>query len=322
MSREIYDTIIIGGGPAGVAAAVYAGRKKMKTLLITKEFGGQSLVSNNIENWVGEISLTGQDLAKKLEKHLRTLEKVEIRTSEKVAAVEIKSDCLLEVRTDQEDIFRSKTVIVASGGRRRRLQVPGEDRLQGQGVAFCSTCDAPFFQDKDVAVVGSGNTALETVLDLKPYARQIFLFIRGPRVKGDPVIQEKITGLAKLQILTEVEILEILGEEQVTGLRYREIKTGEEQTLKVNGVFIAIGTVPNSDIVRHLVDTNQSGEILVDHKTTKTSRWGIFAAGDVTDDPFKQNNISAGDGVRAALSAYHYILDIQKFSPCMLEPED
>ena len=322
MSRELYDTIIIGGGPAGAAATVYTARKRLKTLIILEEFGGQSLVSSNIENWVGEVSITGKELADRLEKHVRAQKDVEIRTGERVVAVKVRAGCVYEVRTDKAGLYRSKTVIVASGGRRRRLQVPGEDRLQGQGVAFCSTCDAPFFQDKDVAVVGSGNTAMETVLDLIPYARRIYLLIRGDRLKGDPAIQEKITGMAKLQILTEVELQEILGEEQVTGLRYREIKTGDEKTLEANGVFVAIGTVPNSDFIRNLVDTNQGGEILVDQKTAKTSRRGIFAAGDVTNDPFKQNNISAGDAVRAALSAYQYILDIQKYSPCAIEPED
>ena len=183
-------------------------------------------------------------------------------------------------------------------------------------MAYCSTCDAPFFADKDVAVVGSGNSALEMVIDLNPYARQIYLLIRGDKLKGDPVLQEKVLGLPKFHQLNNVEAQEILGEQRVTGVRYRDLKSGEVKELAVNGVFVAIGTVPNSDFVRNLVDTNQAGEILVDHRTAKTSRWGIFAAGDVTNDPFKQNNISAGDAVRAALSAYLYILDIQKYSPC------
>jgi alkyl hydroperoxide reductase subunit F len=316
MSREPYDTIIIGGGPAGAAAAVYAARKKLKTMIVVEEFGGQSLVSANIENWVGEVSITGRELAEKLEKHVRAQKEVEIRTGERVTAVKAAPDCTFEVSTDKGGTFWSKTVIVASGGRRRRLNIPGEDRFAGRGVASCSTCDAPFFQDQDVAVVGSGNSALEMVIDLIPYARQIYLLIRSDRLKGDPVLQEKVLGSPKLHHLNNVEVQEILGEQSVTGLRYRDLKSGEVKKLAVNGVFVAIGTVPNSDFVRNLVDTNQAGEILVDHRTAKTSRWGIFAAGDVTNDPFKQNNISAGDAVRAALSAYLYILDIQKYSPC------
>lgn len=227
---------------------LYAGRKKLKTLVIAEEFGGQSLVSASIENWVGEISVSGRALTEKLEKHVRAQKDVET--------------------------------------------------------------------DLDVAVVGSGNSALEMVLDLVPYARKIYLLIRGEKPKGDPVIQEKVTASSKLNILKNVDVQEILGEERVTGLRYKDLKTGEVKELAVNGVFVAIGSTPNSDFIRHLVDTNQAGEILVDHKTAKTSKWGIFAAGDVTNDPFKQNNISAGDAVRAALSAYDYILDIQKYSPC------
>ena len=313
---ELYDTIIIGGGPAGAAAAVYAARKKLKTLLIADEFGGQSLISANIENWVGEISISGRELAEKLEKQVRAQPDVELRLSERVTVVREGADCLFEVSTDKGGRYRGKTVIVASGGRRKRLNVPGEDRFRGRGVAFCSTCDAPFFEGLDVAVVGSGNSALETVIDLVPYARTIFLLVRGEKLKGDPVIQEKVAATSGLTLLKNVEVQEILGDERVTGLRYQDLKTGEVKELAVNGVFVAIGSTPNSDFIRSLVDTNQAGEILVDQRTAKTSKWGIFAAGDVTNDPFKQNNISAGDAVRAALSAYHYLLDIQKYSPC------
>ncbi len=320
MEQNLYDTIIIGGGPAGAAAAVYAARKRLRILIIAPDFGGQSRVSASIENWIGEIAITGQELAAKLRKHVEAQKDVEINP-EKVIAVSEGPDCVLEVRTDKETTYRTKTVIVASGGRRRRLQIPGEDRLDGRGVAYCSTCDAPFFQDRDVAVVGGGNSALETVIDLGPYARKIYLLIRGDRLKGDPALQDKVTKLRQLQILKHAEVQEILGDQNVSGLRYKDQTTGKSQAFEVSGVFVAIGSVPNSDFIRGLVDTNQAGEILVDHKTAQTSKKGIFAAGDVTNDPFKQNNISAGDGVRAALSAYHYILDIQRYSPCS-ERED
>jgi alkyl hydroperoxide reductase subunit F len=316
MRQNLYDTIIIGGGPAGAAAAVYAARKRLRTLVITPDFGGQSMVSAGIENWIGEISITGLELAEKLRKHVAAQKDVEILTPARVTWVSEGSGCIFEVTTDQGQTYRTRTVIVASGGRRKRLQVPGEDRLDGQGVAYCSTCDAPFFQNLDVAVVGSGNSALETVIDLAPYARKIYLLIRGNQPKGDPSMQEKVTGIPQLQILPQTAVQEILGEESVAGLRFQDLQTGKASELAVKGVFVAIGSVPNSDFVRSLVDTNQSGEILIDHQTAQTSRKGIFAAGDVTNDPFKQNNISAGDGVRAALSAYHYILHIQRHSPC------
>jgi alkyl hydroperoxide reductase subunit F len=316
MSQKLYDTIIIGGGPAGAGAAVYAARKRLKTLVITEDFGGQSIVSADIENWIGELAITGRELAAKLEKHVQAQKDVEIKAPERVTAVVAGQDCTFEVQTDKGGRYRSKAVIVATGGRRKRLRVAGEERLESQGVAYCSTCDAPFFQGQDVAVVGGGNSALETVIDLAPYAQKIYLLIRRDQVKGDPALYEKVAKIPQLQIVKQAEMQEILGEETVKGLRYKDLKTGEVQELAVQGVFIAIGSHPNSDFVRNLVDTNQAGEILVDHRTAQTSKKGIFAAGDVTDDPYKQNNISAGDGVRAALSAYHYILDIQRYSPC------
>jgi alkyl hydroperoxide reductase subunit F len=316
MAQDLYDTIIIGGGPAGAAAAVYAARKRLKTLLITADFGGQSLVSANIENWIGETSISGLQLADKLKRHVQAQKDLEIKTPERVEAVTERPDYTFEVKTDKGGTYRAKTLIVSSGGRRKRLQVPGEDVFDGKGVAFCSTCDAPFYQNRDVAVVGSGNSALETVIDLLPYARTIYLLMRRTEPKGDCVIQEKATKSPRLQIIKQAAVEAILGDQTVTGLRYRDQETGEVKELAVQGVFVAIGSTPNSDFIRDLVDTNQAGEILVDHLTAKTSRRGIFAAGDVTNDPFKQNNISAGDGVRAALAAYHYILDIQRYSPC------
>jgi len=309
MSQEGYDTIIIGGGPAGAAAAVYAARKKMKTLLITEEFGGQSVVSSSIENWIGDENITGQDLAKRLEKHARAQEGLEIKSPEKVTKVNETPDCRFEVKTDK-GVYFSKTLIVAPGARRRRLNVPGENKLEGKGVAFCSTCDAPFFKDQDVAVIGGGNSALETAVDLFSYAKKIYLLIRGEDLKGDPVTQEKV------KLIQNVEVREILGDKTVTGLRYKDRKQGEVKELSVGGVFVEIGSVPNSEFIQNLVETNEAQEIVIDHLTAKTSKEGIFAAGDVTNDPFKQNNISAGDGVRAALSAYNYLLNIKKYSPC------
>lgn len=315
MTEELYDTIIIGGGPAGAGAAVYAARKKLRTLLITEEFGGQSVVSSGVENWIGEEKITGAELAEKLEQHVRAQEGVEIKISEKVAEVREGPECTFEVTTDQGETFRSKTLIIASGARRRRLKVPGEKELDGKGVAFCSTCDAPFFKDQDVAVVGGGNAAMETAIDLFPYARKIYMLVRG-ELKGDPVTREKVTQSDLVKIIHNVEVEKILGDKNVTGLVYKKRESNEKHELSVGGVFVEIGSVPNSEFMKDMVETKKSGEIMINHRTAKTSKEGIFAAGDVTDDPFKQNNISAGDGVRAALSAYNYILNIKKYSPC------
>ncbi len=316
MARDLYDTIIVGAGPAGAAAAVYAARKKLRTLLITEGFGGQSIVSSKIENWIGEVSITGEELAKRLEKHVRAQKNITIKVQEKVITVNEMPDCTFEVKTDKDETYQSKTLIVTSGGRQRRLEVPGEEKFDGKGVAYCSTCDAPFFEGKDVAVVGSGNSALEGVIDLASYAHKIYLLIRSEKLKGDPVVEKKATSFPKLQIINSVEVEEILGDKAVTGLRYRTKNTDEVKELEVKGVFVAIGVIPNTDFVRNLIDMNQAGEILVNFETAETSRKGIFAAGNVTNDPFKQNNIAAGDGVRAALSAYAHILNIKKHSPC------
>ena len=316
MAQDLYDTVVIGGGPAGAAAAVYAARKKLKTLVITEAFGGQSVVSSGIQNWVGEVSLSGLDLAEKLKKHVEAQKEIEIKTPERVIAVTQGGDCIFEAKTDSGTAYRSKTLIVCSGGRHRRLGIPGEGKFEGRGLAFCSTCDAPFYNGLDVTVVGSGNSALEAVVDLIPYAPKIYLLVRGEKLKGDPVTEEKIKGSAKLQMMSNIEVKEILGDKTVTGLRHKDKKAGEVKELAVSGVFVQIGLSANSDFIKSLVDTNQAGEIIVEHRTGQTSRRGVFAAGDVTDDPFKQNNISAGDGVRAALSAYQFILNIQKYSPC------
>jgi alkyl hydroperoxide reductase subunit F len=316
VSQEIYDTIVIGGGPAAAAAAVYTARKKMKTLVITENFGGQSASSSGIENWIGEPFLSGIELGEKLEKHVRAQEGIEVKMPEKVAAVKEAPDCTFHVTTDKGDVYRAKTLVIATGAHRRRLNVPGEKNLEGRGVAFCSTCDALFFREVDVAVVGSGNAALEAVIDLISYAKRVYLLIRRDEPKGDPITLEKALESPKVSVISNAEVQEVLGEQGVTGLRYKDKKSGGIKELAVEGVFVEIGSVPSSEIIRDLVETNESGEIIIDHQTAKTSKPGIFAAGDVTQDQFKQNNIAAGDGVRAALSAYNYLLNITKYSPC------
>ena len=301
------DFLIIGGGPAAVAAGVYAARKKLKTILITEEWGGQSVVSAGIENWIGTKNVSGIDFAKMLEEHVRTQEDIEIVVPDRVVKVE-KIDEYFKVSTEKGNVYDTKTVFVGSGAHRKKLGVPGEKEFDGMGVAYCSTCDAPMFKDKDIAVIGGGNAGLEAVLDLVPYAKNIWLLDHSNGLKGDPVTQEKVKSSDKIkEIIFNAETLEILGDKFVTGLKYKDIKTAEEKRLDVGGVFVEIGSVPNSDMVKDLVETNKYGEILIDSKNARTSQLGIWAAGDVTDDPFKQNNISAGDAVKAALDAYNYL---------------
>lgn len=318
----LYDIIIIGGGPAGAAAAVYTARKKLKTLLLTESFGGQSIVSDDIQNWIGEQHISGFDLAKKMEEHVRAFpDEVEIKMPElanRVRAISSESSERandFEVATDQGGVYKGKAVIVTSGARRRKLNVPGEEKFNGKGVAYCSTCDAPLFAGKKVVVVGGGNAGLEAVQDLFPYAAEVILLIRGDALKGDQVVQEEIKKNPKLAIVFNAEIQEILGDQFVSGVRCKDNKTNEEKTIEAGGVFVEIGSVPNSEIVKGLVDIDQWGQIVVNAKHATTSTPGIFAAGDVTDDPYKQNNISVGDGVRAALAAYNYLLQRKKESP-------
>lgn len=302
----MYDLIIVGGGPGGVAAGVYAARKKIKTILFAKSFGGQSVVSADIQNWIGTKSISGFDLAKMLEEHLRAQEDIEIVDGVLVDKV-LKNDTTFKVATNDGKEYQTKTVLIASGSRRKKLDIPGEAKLDGKGVAYCSTCDAPVFRNKTVAVIGSGNASLEAVVDLLPYAAKIYIIARSDSLKGDPITQEKIKNNSKVKIITMAKTLEIIGDDFVTGLKYEDKNTGETKELKVDGVFVEIGSIPNADIVKDLVEINQYGEIVVDHKTQRTSCEGVWAAGDVSDVIYKQNNISAGDAVKAVLNIHDFL---------------
>lgn len=310
----IYDLIIIGGGPAAIAAGIYAGRKKLKTLLITESIGGQSIVSDDIRNWIGMVSVSGMDLAKSLEAHLRAQEDVEIKLPEKVVSVKeiLGMVSSWEVSTDKNNSYQGKTLIVASGGRRRRLGIPGEDKFDGKGVAYCSICDAPLFKGKDVAVVGGGNAGLEAAIDLLLYASKIYILEYSSALKGDQITQDELRKSPLVTIIPDAQTKEIIGEKFVGGIKYIDRLSNEEKTLEVGGVFVEIGSMPNSEMVKGLAEINKNGEIVVDPKTSASSRSGIWAAGDVTDCLFKQNNIAVGDGIKAALSAHAYILQKDK----------
>jgi NADH-dependent peroxiredoxin subunit F len=294
----MHELVIIGGGPAGAAAGIYASRKKIKTLLITESFGGQSIVSNDIQNWIGEKSITGLELAQKLEEHLRAQDGIEIAEGDLVTKIEkiscaetgFSHDCF-RLTTREGKTYETKTVLIVSGSRRKKLGVPGEKELDGNGVVYCSTCDAPLFKDKTIAIVGGGNAGLESALDSIPYASKIYLVVRG----------EKVT------ILYNAVTQRILGEKSVTGLEYQDKKTGEMKQLQLDGVFVEIGAMPNTEFVKDAVQLNERGEVVVDHKTQAASQEGIWAAGDASDVFYKQNNISAGDAVKAILNIYEYL---------------
>jgi alkyl hydroperoxide reductase subunit F len=305
----MYDLIIIGGGPGGVAAGVYAARKKIKTLLITDTFGGQSLVSNDIQNWIGTKSISGFDLGKSLEEHLRAQQGIEIVEGELVTAVKKieGAEGGFSITTNGGKIFETKYVLLVSGSRRKRLGVPGEDAFDGKGVVFCTTCDAPLFGGKTVIVVGGGNSALEGVIDLLQYASKIYLMVRSDVLRGDPVTQEKVKSHPNVEILWNSAIEEIKGDKFVNGIKYKDSKTGESKDLALEGVFVEIGLIPNSDFVKDLVQVNEFGRVVVDGKTQATSQPGVWAAGDVSDGLYDQNNISVGDAVKAVLNIYDQI---------------
>ncbi len=312
----MYDLIIIGGGPGGVSAGVYAARKKIKSLLITDSFGGQSLVSADVQNWIGTKSVSGYDLGKMFEEHLRAQEDIEIVGDDLVTSVkEVEGG--LEIGTQSGKTYQTKYLLICSGSRRKKLNIPGEKELDGKGVVYCSTCDAPLFKNKVTAVVGGGNAGLEAVVDLLPYASKIYLLEYGEALKGDAVTHEKIKANPKVEIIFNAQSQKVLGSPStispgeteegkgfVNGLEYLDRKTNEVKKLDLEGVFVEIGALPNSEFVKDVVQLNNVNEIVSDPKTQKTSHARIWAVGDATDVLYKQNNISAGDAVKAVLNIY------------------
>ncbi len=305
-----YDLIIVGGGPAGISAGIYAARKKIKFLIITDSFGGQSLTSGSIENWIGIKKISGFELAKALEEHLKSQVGVEILEDEKVIKVS-KTNFGFLVETNNGKKIETKTVLITSGSKKRELDVKGEYKFKGKGVCYCTTCDAPLFKNKIVAMIGDGNSALDGVVDLLPYASKIYLLVRSNKLKGDAITQERMGKSEKVEIVFNASVLEILGESFVEGIKYKDNVSGEEKTLEVKGVFVEIGAIPNSELVKNLVDLNEKEEIKVDHKTGASSLIGVWSAGDVSDVLYKQNNIAVGDAIKAVLNIYDYLQKIK-----------
>jgi len=301
----MYQLVIIGGGPAGIAAGVYAARKKLKTAIVAESFGGQSITSENIQNWIGSLSLTGLELAQQLETHLRAHSAdLDIIEGERATALVKNADGTFTLTLKSGRTLDTQALLLATGSRRRMLGIPGEAQFAGKGVMYCTTCDAPLFKDKVVVVVGGGNAGVEGVVDLIQYAKKIYLLDRSGMLKADPVTQEKALASDKVERVSNVTAQEVLGDKFVSGLRYKENVSGEVKDLPVEGIFVEIGAVPNSDFVSGLVNLNERGEVIVDHKTQQSSDPRIWAVGDVSDVLYKQNNISAGDAVKAVLNVY------------------
>ncbi|MDO8554996.1 MAG: FAD-dependent oxidoreductase [bacterium] len=301
-----YDLIIVGGGPAGISAGVYAARKKIKFLLATETLGGQSAVASEIQNWIGIKSISGFELAKKMEEHLMAHEGIEVEEGYSAEKVEKTKNGFIVVLKNGKS-FETKTILATTGGRRRRLGVTGEKDFENKGVAYCSTCDAPMYAKKTVAIVGGGNAALGAAKDLSVYADKVYLLVRSENIKGDSVPFEEIKKDPKIEILLNSEVTEVFGHDFVEGVKYLDKKDSETKELKLDGVFVEIGSVPNSEFLGDLAKKNNYNEVIVDHGNQKTSCEGIWAAGDITDLPYKQNNISASDGIKAVLSINEFL---------------
>ncbi|NIM03535.1 FAD-dependent oxidoreductase [bacterium] len=296
----MFDLIIIGAGPAGITASVYAARKKMTLLVITRDIGGQAAWSGDIENYTGYQFITGPELASKFEEHMRKYG-IELRENEQVLELKRKNEAVW-VKTDK-GTYEGKTAIIASGKRSRELGVPGEREFKNRGLTYCATCDGPLFAGKDVAVIGGGNSALDATLQLIRIAKHIYLIDIAPELTGDLVMREKVGESSKVTILNSTRVTAVLGERMVSGIKIR--REDKEETLAVEGVFVEIGLIPNSEFAKDL-EKNRLGEIKV-NSYNGTNIPGIFAAGDVTDVPEKQIIVAAGEGAKAALSAFRYL---------------
>lgn len=301
----IYDLIIIGGGPAGSAAAVYAARKKLKTLFITFEWGGQSVVSEKIHNWIGFPSISGADLAKSFQDHVNANVGVDLEVKEghRVNKIE-KKDTGFVVTTDAGESFDTKTILVSSGSSRRKLPAQNADRLEHKGLTYCASCDGPIFADMDVAVIGGGNAGFESAAQLLAYCKSVTLINRSETFRADEITVEKVTKNPKMKVIVNAEILEVKGDKFVEGIIYKDIKTGETKDLAVSGIFVEIGQMPNTDFLKGLVPLDEINRVKIDFATQKTEVPGIWAAGDCTNVLYHQNNIAAGDAVRALEDIY------------------
>lgn len=294
------DLIIIGAGPAGITSAVYAARKKLDTLVVTRDIGGQAAWSADIENYTGYQFISGPELARKFEEHLRTYD-LKLKEGESASRI-IKEGHEITVITEKAS-YRSRSLIVASGKRSRELGVPGEKEFKNKGLTYCATCDGPLFQGKDVAVIGGGNSALDAALQLIKIARSVFIVNMTDSLGGDAVMRDKVLSGGNVTVFNNSEVEAISGEKFVSAIRIK--RQGKYEDLAVQGVFVEIGLVPNSDFAVPL-EKNEIGEIKVNNRN-ETNIPAIFAAGDVTDVPEKQIIIAAGEGAKASLSAFRYL---------------
>ncbi len=303
--EERYDLIIIGSGPAGLTAGLYAVRKGLQTLILTKDFLGQVGRTFWVENWPGIKRISGTDLILKFKKQLE-IWKPKINEDEMTVLLQKEGDDFLVI-TNKKNVFKSRAVIIATGRNPRPLRIPGEEEYIGKGVSYCSTCDGPLFTDKKIVVIGGGNAAFETALEMAERCPQVYILNRSQKIIADEVFQKRAADFNNIEILLNGEPKKIKGTNFVESLIYFDKKSEEEKELKIEGVFVEIGSIPAANFAKKLVEFNNQGEIIINHQTGETKMAGLFAAGDVTDVPYKQIIIAAGEGAKAVLSAYSYL---------------
>ena len=303
--NELYDVIVVGAGPAAVSASIYAARKGLLVAMIGLKVGGQMLDTNEIENIIGTPRTTGSKFAEDLEKHMK---EYEIAFKEGHLVKEIKENGKDKVLiTDDGKSYKTKTVIIATGAYWKNLNIPGESEYTGKGVHYCSTCDGPFYKNLDVAVIGGGNSGVEAALDLSGIAKNVTLLEFMPELKADMVLQDKLAERDNINIITNAQTTAVTGTQFAENLKYLDRESNIEKDLKIDGVFIEIGLSPKSDLVKGLVELNKMGEIVI-NEYNMTSVKGIFAAGDVTAIKQKQIVVAIGEGAKAALGAFEYII--------------
>lgn len=299
----MFDLIIVGAGPAGMTAAVYAARQKANTLLLSKDMGGQVNWTLGIENYMGYQFIEGADLIARFEEQVRKFP-IEIQIGEEIDRLMRVHDGF-EIATADGITYAGRTAIICSGKRPRMLSIPGEERLRGRGLTYCEVCDGPLFQGMDVAVIGGGNSALEAAIDLTKIAAHIYLVSNTP-LTGDHILIDKAMEANSVTVLTEHQTMEVMGDISVSGVRVKDGKSGQERELDVGGVFVEIGLIPNSDFAKGVVTLNEFGEILI-NCACETTVPGLYAAGDVTNVPAKQIVVAAGEGAKAALQAHQFL---------------
>lgn len=306
MVENIYDVMVIGGGPAGLTASIYASRKKMKTLLITVNMGGQATMTSHIENYPGFSSISGIELARLMEEQMKNFS---AETVFGKAVFASKEGDLFALQLASGEKYFSKSLILAFGKVPRSLGIPGEDRFAGRGISSCAVCDGPMFRDKNVIVIGGGNSALEAAEIAARFASKVYLMHRRDVFTGDESTLERVKSNQKIEMMVNSFPTEVLGEKFMTGVVFQDSVTNEKKELGADGMFVEIGYETKTDWIKSLVSTNELGEIVVNEKC-ETSVPGIFAAGDVTNGPYKQLVIAAGQGAISALSAYSYLQKI------------